>query len=64
VKDGEITATPNGTTICAEGKVKNGLMEAMLEDVKAHWRDHYSINFNNYAVQPAYAPREKIINST
>ncbi len=62
VKDGEITATPMGTTICAEGKVKESVMEAMLEDVKAHWRNHYSINFNNYAVQDAYAPKVKIMN--
>ena len=62
VKDGEITATPNGTTICAEGEVKDDIMEAMLEDVKSHWRDHYSINFNNYAVQKEYYPRLKIVN--
>jgi formylmethanofuran dehydrogenase subunit A len=62
VKDGEITATPTGTTMCAEGKVKDEVMEAMLEDVKAHWRDHYSINFANYAVHDAYAPKVKIIN--
>ena len=61
VKGGEITATPQGTTICAEGNVKNEIMKAMLEDVKAHWRDHYSINFNNYAVQDAYAPKLKIV---
>ncbi|MHA2390753.1 MAG: formylmethanofuran dehydrogenase subunit A [Promethearchaeota archaeon] len=64
VKDGEITATPTGTTICAEGEVKDEIMEAMLEDVKAHWRDHYSINFANYAVQDAYAPKVKIVNGT
>jgi len=64
VKDGEITATPMGTTICAEGKVKEGVMKAMLDDVKAHWRDHYSINFNNYAVQDAYAPKVKVVNGT
>jgi formylmethanofuran dehydrogenase subunit A len=62
VKDGEITATPNGTTICAEGEVKDDIMETMLEDVKSHWRDHYSINFNNYAVQKEYYPRLKIVN--
>jgi formylmethanofuran dehydrogenase subunit A len=62
VKDGEIMATPMGTTICAEGKVKESIWEAMLEDVKAHWRDHYSINFNNYAVQDAYAPKVKVVN--
>ena len=62
VKDGEITATPMGTTICAEGKVKDETMNVMLEDVKSHWRDHYSINFNNYAVHDAYAPKVKIMN--
>ena len=61
VKDGEITATPMGTTICAEGKVKDGIMESMLEDVKAHWRDHYSINFNNYGVEDAYTPKLKVV---
>jgi formylmethanofuran dehydrogenase subunit A len=62
VKDGEITATPQSTTICAEGKVKESVMAAMLDDVKAHWRDHYSINFANYAVHEAYAPKVKIVN--
>ena len=62
VKDGEITATPMGNTICAEGKVKESVMEAMLEDVKAHWRNHYSINFNNYAIGEYYTPKMKIIN--
>jgi len=64
VKDGEITATPMGTTICAEGKVKDEIMESMLEDVKAHWRDHYSINFANYPVHKAYTPKVKIVNGT
>ncbi|NHJ25204.1 MAG: formylmethanofuran dehydrogenase subunit A [Candidatus Lokiarchaeota archaeon] len=62
VKDGEVTATPMGTLLCAEGKVKESTMEAMLDDVKASWRDHYSINFNNYAVQDVYAPKVKIVN--
>ena len=64
VKDGEITATPDGTTICAEAKVKDDEMNAMLDVVKAHWRDHYSINFNNYGVEDAYAPKIKIVNGT
>ncbi|UCC21126.1 MAG: formylmethanofuran dehydrogenase subunit A [Promethearchaeota archaeon] len=61
VKDGEITATPMGTTICAKGQIKDSLMDAMLEEVKSHWRNHYSINFNNYAVQDVYTPKLKII---
>ncbi|MFX1479743.1 MAG: hypothetical protein ACFFCI_16595 [Promethearchaeota archaeon] len=38
------------------------VMDAMLSDVKAHWHNHYSINFNNYAVQDVYAPKMKIVN--
>ena len=64
VKDGEIVATPMGTTICTEGKINENIYEAVLDDVKLHWRDHYSINFNNYAVQDAYVPRCKIINGS
>jgi formylmethanofuran dehydrogenase subunit A len=62
VKDGEVVASPMGTLLCAEGKIKESSMEVMLEDVKASWRDHYSINFNNYAVQDVYAPKVKIVN--
>ena len=36
------------------GKVKDKIMEAMLEDVKAHWQNHYSINFANYLVHDAF----------
>jgi len=62
VKDGEIMATPLGNTIIAEGKIEENVIESMLEVVKEHWRDHYSINFNNYAVQDVYAPKIKILN--
>ncbi|MFW9773157.1 MAG: formylmethanofuran dehydrogenase subunit A [Candidatus Thorarchaeota archaeon] len=62
VKDGEITATPMGTTLCAEGKVESNVMEAMLNDVKAHWRNHYSINFNNYEIGNYYTPKMKVMN--
>ena len=62
VKDGEIMASPAGTLICAEGKIKDSIYEATIEDVQHHWRDHYSINYNNYAVQDAYAPKVKIVN--
>ena len=53
-----------GYTICAEGKIKDCVMEAMLEDVKSHWRNHYSINFNNYAIGEHYTPKIKIMNGT
>ena len=61
VKNGEITAAPMGTLIQAKGKIKKDIHEAMLEDVQLRWRDHYSINFNNYAVQDVYAPKVKMV---
>ncbi len=64
VKDGEITATPKGTTLCAEGKVKDSVMEAMLIEVKHHWRNHYSINFDNYEIGNYYTPKMKVMNGT
>jgi formylmethanofuran dehydrogenase subunit A len=62
VKDGEITATPMGTTLCAQGYVKDSVMESMLVDVKSHWRNHYSINFNNYEIGNYYTPKMKVMN--
>jgi len=61
VKDGEIMATPMGTTICAEGKIKQSIYDAVIEELKHEWRDHYSINFNNYALNDSYAPKCKIV---
>jgi formylmethanofuran dehydrogenase subunit A len=63
-KNGEIMATPKGTLIQAKGKIKQSIHEAMLEDIQLHWRDHYSINFNNYAVQDVYAPKVKMVTSS
>ena len=64
VKDGEIMLTPEGTLIYAKGKVKESVYETVLEEIKHQWRDHYSINFNNYAVQKEYAPKVKVVNGT
>ncbi|MHA1294112.1 MAG: formylmethanofuran dehydrogenase subunit A [Promethearchaeota archaeon] len=62
VKDGEILAAPMGTLIVAEGKIKESVSEIVLEEIQHEWRDHYSINFNNYAVQDVYAPKVKVLN--
>ncbi|MHA1705543.1 MAG: formylmethanofuran dehydrogenase subunit A [Promethearchaeota archaeon] len=64
VKDGEIMATPSGTLLVAKGQISDSSMETMLEEIKLKWRDHYSINFNNYAVQDVYAPKVKLVNGT
>ncbi len=64
VKDGEIMATPSGTLLVAKGQISDSSMETMLEEIKLKWRDHYSINFNNYAVQDVYTPKVKLVNGT
>ncbi|MBD3215965.1 MAG: formylmethanofuran dehydrogenase subunit A [Candidatus Lokiarchaeota archaeon] len=64
VQDGEIVASPIGTTICAEGKIKDSIYEATIDAIKYHWRDHYSINFNNYEIGDYYTPKSKVINGT
>ena len=64
VKDGEITSKSMGSLICAKGKIKDSIYENTLEDIQSRWRDHYSINFNNFAVQDAYAPKVKIVYGT
>jgi formylmethanofuran dehydrogenase subunit A len=64
VKNGEITATPMGTTICAEGKIEDSIYEATLDEVQLHWRDHYSINYRNYELGNHYTPKMKLVNGT
>ncbi|MFX1392690.1 MAG: formylmethanofuran dehydrogenase subunit A [Promethearchaeota archaeon] len=63
VKDGEITATPMGNTLVSKGKIKESIYQAVLNDVTAHWREHYSINFNNYALGDHYTPKIKIFSA-
>ncbi len=61
VKDGNVVATPLGDTIWTKASVSDDLMKSVIQDIKERWRDHYSINFNNYPVQEAYLPKQKII---
>jgi len=62
VKDGEIMASTMGSLLQAKGKIKQNVYDTVLEEIQHVWKDHYSINFNNYAVQDAYAKKVKIIN--
>jgi formylmethanofuran dehydrogenase subunit A len=61
VKDGEIINSPIGNTLVTEGKIEDRIYQATIDDVKYHWRDHYSINFNNYELGEHYTPKQKII---
>jgi len=55
VKDGEIQSTPQGSTywIDSTSPIENEL----LKDVEADFRDFYTLNFRNYAVDDDYIPR-------
>ncbi len=63
VKDGKIMASPISKTLVSKGQIKESIYNAVLDDVKAHWREHYSINFNNYAIGDYYTPKIKVINA-
>ncbi len=61
IKDGEVVAAPMGTTLVSQGKVSDTVNKLMLEDVKMHWRDHYSMNFANYEIGDHYTPKCRVI---
>ncbi len=63
VHKGEIKVSPIGTTLISEGKIKEDILNDTLKEIKQHWRDHYSINFNNYDIGEYYTPKEKIMNN-
>lgn len=64
VHKGEIVSSPMGTTIVSEGKINDDILKATINEIKQHWRNHYSINFNNYELGEHYTPKCKIINGT
>ncbi len=62
VHNGNIVTSPIGATLVSEGQIKDDLYQITIEEIKKHWRDHYSINFNNYEIGEYYTPKCKIIN--
>jgi formylmethanofuran dehydrogenase subunit A len=62
VKDGEIMATPSGTTIWVNKQMPKDLNAKLLEDIQTHWYKYYTTNFANYTVDMAYLPYNEQIN--
>ncbi|MHA1311543.1 MAG: formylmethanofuran dehydrogenase subunit A [Candidatus Helarchaeota archaeon] len=56
VKDGEITATPDGRTIWVNKMLPDDLEQALIEEMKDLWFQYYSTSFSNYIVNMAYLP--------
>jgi formylmethanofuran dehydrogenase subunit A len=61
VKDGEITATPEGKTYWVKTTVNNGGYDRMMEDLKMKFRQYYSVNMGNYMVQDEYVTHPVVV---
>ncbi|MEM1884675.1 MAG: formylmethanofuran dehydrogenase subunit A, partial [Candidatus Jordarchaeales archaeon] len=60
VKDGEVIATPQGSTIWVKVKKLEEMMPLIEEDLKEMWK-HYTISLNNYPVQMEYLPKSEMV---
>jgi formylmethanofuran dehydrogenase subunit A len=49
-RDGTITAQPIGRTYWVKAPVRKELSQTVLKDVRARFRDYYTIQFENYAL--------------
>jgi len=54
VRDGEILATPQGSTYWVDAKVQNE--DELVKDLEADFKKYITINFRNYPVDDAYLP--------
>ncbi|MDW7727220.1 MAG: formylmethanofuran dehydrogenase subunit A [Candidatus Methanoperedens sp.] len=60
-RDGEITATPAGRTFWVDAKVPQSHTDEMMKDIRAKFKNYYSINLANYMVQDAYVTHQNVI---
>jgi formylmethanofuran dehydrogenase subunit A len=63
VKDGIVGASPLGSTIWTDvtEKIKEDLMESVIDDIKSQWNGRYSVNYENYAVQDVYVENPIVV---
>ncbi|MBS7247293.1 MAG: formylmethanofuran dehydrogenase subunit A [Candidatus Jordarchaeales archaeon] len=60
VKDGEVIAAPQGSTIWVKVKSLEEMMPLIEEDLKEMWK-HYTVSLSNYPVQMEYLPKSEMI---
>ena len=60
-KDGQITATPTGRTYWVDAAVPEEHKAAMMKDIKLKFKNYYSINLANYAVQDEYVTHPVVV---
>jgi formylmethanofuran dehydrogenase subunit A len=61
VKDGEVKATPLGTTFWVDVKVPQNVEAEFMKELTSDFNDYYTISLNNYPVEEAYLPTGKAI---
>jgi len=59
VKDGEVVATPPGTTIWVDAKVPEEAEAELMKDLEDAFKKYYTISLANYPVQDAYLPHQE-----
>jgi formylmethanofuran dehydrogenase subunit A len=59
VKDGELVATPQGTTLWADVKVPEEAEGELLRDLELEFKKYYTISLRNYPVQDEYLPKQE-----
>ena len=59
VKDGEVMATPLGTTYWADAKIPEDVETELMKDLEEEFRNHYTVSLRNYPVEDAYLPTQQ-----
>jgi formylmethanofuran dehydrogenase subunit A len=63
VKDGEVMATPLGTTFWADARVPEDVEAEFMKDLEEEFGRHYTVGLRNYPVEDAYLPTQKAIHT-
>jgi formylmethanofuran dehydrogenase subunit A len=61
VRDGEIVATPLGTTYWVDANVPEDLEKEVYKEIEEDFYKYYTVSLRNYPVQDAYLPTGKPI---
>ena len=56
VKDGEVTATPLGSTFWVDSWVPEKLKAEVMKEIKEDFKNYYTVGFRNYPVEDTYLP--------
>jgi formylmethanofuran dehydrogenase subunit A len=59
VKDGNVVATPLGSTFWVDAKVPEELELEVIKEIEADFSNYYTVGLRNYPVQDAYLPTGK-----